>query len=217
MDDRGTPGSAPPAPAIIPWLVSFRVILVLAGLVVFLGVGLVGMVGWHISHPIVQKEPVYIEFMAAGDNFVRLSAAGEDIRANAPLVAREIRNYVRDRETVDKTTEGDRFPRVMALSGDQVAKRFKELNSTPDALWKRPGFKRTVKVTRDTSLGQGIHQVEFTTEDRMAEYPNDPPSVRSWVATMRYDFKDQKVAYDKGLLNPMGLVFDEYTINMRSQ
>lgn len=216
MDDTRAPGT-PGAPAVVPWLVSLRLILVLAVLVVVFALALIGMVAWHVTHPVKEKEPVYIEFMAAGDNFVRLTAAGEDIRANAVLVAREIRNYVRDRETVDKTTEGDRFPRVMALSGDGVAKRFKEANTGNDALWKRPGFKRVVKVTRDTSLGAGIHQVEFTTEDRMAEFPNDPPSVRSWIATMRYEFKDQKVSHDRGLLNPMGLVFEEYTITMRSQ
>lgn len=199
--------------ASLPWMTAQKAAQVLAWVVVVLVVALLAMVAWHVTNPVTIREPVYIEFQSAGNTIARIERVSDAIGRRAVVVGAEARRFVVDRETVDKTSEAERYPRVYAMSDDVLARLFKEQYGGPESLFKREGFKRSVEVSRDSSLGDGIHQVEIVTRD--TDKVSNTPTVQEWIVTMTYEFRTQNKSYEQGLLNPLGFVVTEYTISKR--
>ncbi|SEP43202.1 type IV secretion system protein [Nitrosovibrio sp. Nv6] len=198
----------------IPWITAQRAAAMLGWVSIILACALVGMVAWHVTNPVKVIEPVYIEFQSSGNTVARIERVGDSITRRAVVVGAESRRYVVDRETVDKVTESVRYPRVFAMSGPALAAAFRNQYGGKDGLLQREGFKREVEVTRDSTLGEGIHQVEIITRDTDKMKP--APVIQHWVVTLTYDFHDQQASYDDGLLNPLGFVVSEYTISRRA-
>lgn len=201
-----------------PWLVSIELNRLLAVMLIF-SLGLIGfLVVWHQTNPVTVKEAVYIEFQTGANNFVVLHRAGKDQSSLQAQIAREARRYVALREPITKTDESDRYPQVMALSSDKVKAAFKLRYGGKDGLYLREGFKREVKIMRDSRLAEGVHQVEFKTRDWVEGVTKQEtaPWV-SWMATMAYEFSDKKIRYDDTVVNPLGIEFVEYTVTGRSE
>ena len=198
----------------IPWITAQRAAAMLGWVSVILACGLVGMVIWHVTHPVTVMEPVYIEFQSSGNTVARIERVSDSITRRAVVVGAESRRFVVDRETVDKVSEGTRYPRVFAMSGPELAAAFGDQYGGKGSLLHREGFKREVEVTRDSTLGDGIHQVEIITRD--TDKITSTPLVQHWVVTLTYEFQEQQKSYEEGLLNPLGFVVREYTIARRS-
>lgn len=201
-----------------PWLVAIELNRLLAVMLIF-AFGLIGfLVIWHQMNPVTVKEPVYIEFQTGANNFVVLHRAGKDQSSIEGQIAREARRYVAIREPITKTDEGERYPQVMALSSDKVKTNFKNLYGGKDGLFLRDGFKREIKILRDSRLADGVHQVEFQTRDWVDGVTRqDKAPWVSWVATMAYEFQTKKVRYDDVVINPMGIQITEYTVTKRGE
>lgn len=198
----------------IPWITAQRAAAALGWVSIVLALGLIGMVIWHVTHPITIKEPIYIEFQTSGNMIARIERLSDSIARRSVVVGSESRRFVVDRETVDKATESIRYPRVFAMSGQGLAGAFRDQYGGKTSLLHREGFKREVEVTRDSSLGDGIHQVEIITRD--TDKLTTAPLVQHWVVTLTYEFHEQQKSYEEGLLNPLGFIVTEYTISRRS-
>lgn len=211
-------------PVNAPWIQCGRLVRVLLWVVVVEAAVIAGLaVTVTAVFPLKTIEPVYVEFQSAANNFVKVVAAGQDIRANELVLATQLRKYVKDRETVDKVTESERYAQVMAMSDQEpggVADVFHKLYGNPETgMFYKPGAKREVQIVLDTALAPGVHQVEFKTFDTQNGQPvKDPATGREygeWTATIAYEYADQSVSYDKALLNPTGLVVMEYSLAKR--
>lgn len=208
----------------VPWLqavTNFRVsvfINVVLG-VVILGQGIALSTLW----PLKTIEPIYVEFQHSTNSFVVVQRAGRNVRANTQLISMFLRSYVSSRETVDKITENDRYRFVVALSGPETARVFKELYGDKDrGLYYQEGKKRYVHIISDNDLGANIHQIMMETSDideRIDKDNDGHPDVMKteWIITLKYGFYDQYVNLDPrkegaSLLNPMGIQIEEYSI-----
>lgn len=199
-----------------PWLTALKVNQrLIVALIASSVVNVVLAVCIASMFPLKKIEPVFVEFQSGLNNFVRINAPGEEMRASQTLISYFLRLYIHDRETVDKTTETEiRYPRVMALSGAEVGANFRRVYGDKNTgLFFRPGFKRSLLISRDTSLGPGIHQVEFVTVDSVDGKPGEART--EWVATIGYEFSTQEVSFDDRLINPLGLFVSEYSLTRR--
>lgn len=201
----------------LPWLQATKnnrklvvVIMVLCATIAIESLVIVSM------FPLKEKIPIIIEFQSGGNNFVMLEKASGKIQGNMALVARFLRMYVKNRETVDKITERFRYPNVHAYSSSKVAKNFQMIYGNKETgLFYKKGFKRDIIIRRDSVITKGVHQVEFESYDsynwKKEEKKNE------WVAIIEYEFYDQKVSYDERLINPIGLIVTEYTLSRRKK
>lgn len=197
----------------LPWLTAQKAARVLGWVVVAQTLVIAGLAIWHQLNPVTIKEPVYIEFQSSGNTVATIDRVPDSMARSGLVIGAETRRYVVDRETVDRTTETDRYPRIFAMSDSALAKQFREIYGGPVSLFKRDGFKRAVRVVRDSPLGEGIHQVEIVTSD--TERPGFAPVVQEWIVTMTYEFRAEAKSYEQGLLNPLGFTVLEYTISKR--
>lgn len=179
--------------------------------IVALVVGILGL------FPLKEKEVVIVQLDPANNNRYILEKADEKLRANASLIASMIRTYVNDRESVDKITEAHRYERVQAMSDETVFKAFLNVYSNKEiSPLFQEGLKRSILITNDRSLADGIHQVEFTRIDTQERTPS-PQVATKWVAVMKYGFADRKGTVEDKLLNPLGLFIIEYSLSKRQE
>lgn len=165
--------------------------------------------------PLKTTELVVYEFKTGTQNFVKVQAAGQNMRANEPLLDRFIREYVTYREKVDRLTEQDRYRRVYAMNSADENKRFRAAYGGEDAPVNQPGFNRDVKIIRSTRLANSYYQVEFQTSDSWEDTPDVPPVENEWVATMAFTFSDQMVSKEEANFNPLGLFVSRYSLSRR--
>lgn len=162
-----------------------------------------------------------VEFQSSTNNFVKVAAAGEDISINQLVTSMFLRRFVVDREKIDKVTEQDRYARVIAMSTDELGADFQTVYGGQKALYYKQGFKRDIEITRDASLGYGIHQIEFKTFDTYDNKPSDKvldnnrKATGEWVANLSYTMVDHEVNLDDLYLNPQGIVIDQYSLSRR--
>jgi type IV secretory pathway component VirB8 len=160
------------------------------------------------------KEFIVIEYKSSSNNFVKIARAGDDYSRNEILIRATLRNYVEDRERIDRITEQERYARVVALSSDNVSDIFRTVYGGDKALVNREGFVRDIDIKSDSIISYGKHQIEFTTTDYEEDKPEEKKTNR-WIATLSYQFKEQQVSEDIGLLNPVGLYVEEYRLSKK--
>lgn len=199
----------------IPWLTAMKAAKVLAWFAVAEFVVIVFLIVWHQLNPVKVMEPIYVHFTSEANMIAKIERVSDAIARRSVVIGAEARRFVMDRETVDKTTEAERYPRIFEMSDAALAKAFREAYGGTESLFKREGFKRQVRVLSDSALGDGIHQVEIETTD--TDKNNPTPLVQEWIVTMTYEFRDEKKSYERGLLNPLGFVVTEYTISKRGK
>lgn len=198
----------------IPWiqaakLVKILTILLVGSMVVNIGLG----IALTTLFPLKTTETFFVQIKGEGENFVTLHKANQAIQNSMPLVGMFMRIYVESRESVDKVTEKLRYPRIKAMSSHEVGKNFEKMIMDKKASpFLRPNLKREIEIVRDVALARGIHQIIFDRVDTYADRPDRKPKKTRWAATIHYTFSDQKVAYNRTHLNPVGLFVNEYTL-----
>lgn len=199
----------------ISWLQCQRNNRILAAVAVALTGGLIWSVVWHSTHPITKEVVRYVEFQTGGNNFVNVPAAGGTVKNNDLLLSVDVRRYVMSRELITKTDEATRYAVVKQMSSSQVFQRFRDVYGRKDSVLYRDGLKRNVIIKQDSRIADGVHQVEFITEDTI-EGQVAPPVRTAWIATMAYDYAPVSTSRDDALLNPRGMNITEYSIRKRS-
>lgn len=210
--------SAPPGDPYggrISWLQSQRNNRLLSFVVVVLLIALVWSVVWHETHPITREVVRYVEFQTGGNNFVVVPAAGGTVKNSDLLLSVDVRRYIMSRELISKTDEATRYAVVKQMSSPQVFQRFRDVYGRKDSMLYRDGLKRNVIIKQDSRITEGVHQVEYITEDTI-EGQVAPPVRTAWIATMAFEYVDASTSRDDALLNPRGMNITEYTIRKRS-
>lgn len=200
----------------IPWLTAIKNNSILKNcLIASLATNVLLVAGYLFLLPLKEKEIQVLEFSNASSNFVTIHRAGSDLRSNAALISMFLRQYVIDRESVDKITESEiGYPRAIAMSSNKVAEDFKRIYGNPETgPYFVAGLKRAVYIISDSHLAEGVHQVEFKTVDSLDGRKDSKTT--HYVATMSYTFQEQKVSADQITVNPMGLVITEYAVKKR--
>lgn len=214
--ERRAKTSAPPEDGgRLSWMQCQRNNRLLAFLLVVLLICLIWSVVWHETHPVTKEVVRYVEFQTGGNNFVTVPAAGGAVKNSDLLLSVDVRRYVMSRELISKTDEPARYSVVREMSAAPVFQKFRDVYGRKDAALYRDGLKRNVIVQQDSPIAEGVHQIEYITEDTI-DGQVAPPVRTAWVATMAYEYIDLKTTRDKALLNPRGMNITEYTIRKRS-
>lgn len=199
----------------IPWIQCQRNNRLLAFVVVLLLAALIWSVVWHATHPITREVVRYVEFQTGGNNFVVVPAAGGTVKNNDLLLSVDVRRYVMSRELITKTDEAQRYAVVKQMSSPQVFQKFRDVYGRKDSMLYRDGLKRNVIILQDSPIAEGVHQIEYVTEDTI-EGQIMPPVRTTWTATMAYEYAEVSTKRDEALLNARGMNITEYTIRKRS-
>lgn len=191
--------------------------VLLSRVIIAQSVGIVALIiGYVFLFPLKTTEWLVYEFSSSNNTFVRVAKAGQEIQAKEALTSMLLREYVMQRETINRVDEPDRYASVMAKSGSRVANEFQTTYSGDKSPLKIDGFKRAVVINRDSKIGSGdgLHQVEFTTTDTIN---GDRPVSREWVASIAYTWQAQEVRADKLTFNPTGIVITQYSLAQRDK
>jgi type IV secretion system protein VirB8 len=206
-----------------PWIQALRVCRISIGVNIVQAFVIIGLIILIIFlFPLKEKEPVFVTFKDGSSNFVKITAVGQKARGEKQLIRYFLKEYVTARETVDKATEKDsadghvkgRYTKVWYMSGSKVKEAFKSfyLNKETGLFFKK-GRKRNIEIVSDSELGRGVHLIELTTVDTIDGKPGEIR--QKWMVTLTYGFADQKISYEEGLLNPLGLFITEYSIRKK--
>lgn len=201
-----------------PWERSIRNNKILTVALVFVSLVAIGLVvAICYMMPLKTVQTQVVEYRTGTNNFVTVHKANEKLRANEALVERELARYVIDRETVDKITESERYPRVYAMTTEAEAVRFRKLYGGEGALYHEEGFTRNVEILRTSRLSPNVYQIEFRTHDTKIHPSKDEAQTNTseWVATLKYGFKGQITEYDERLKNPLGIFIERYNLARR--
>lgn len=186
---------------------------ILTLVVVLLTVLSVVLSGFVISlFPLKTTETIFYSFDRPGDNFVRIDKVNGSLAGNQLLVSSMLRRYVKDRETIDRVTEIERYPNIMSMSSNRIGNKFREEYGGDKSPLQQEEFKRQIRVVRDSYIDRGIHQVEFVTEDFRA---GRLVASSTWVASLAYEFDQSVVAYEARYINPIGIFVTEYSLAER--
>lgn len=192
---------------------SYKLLMIFAVFGWFLVISLV--VSIILILPLKEKEYVYIEFSSSGNNFVRIARAEKPIKTNETLIRAVLRNYIINRETIDKITESQRYKKIFAMSTDDVWNEFKKIGNSKESLFHKAGVRRTIIVRRDSPISSNIHQIEITTIDTQDNGNKIEKLESEWVVTIEYDFFAQDVSDEMMLFNPTGLFIKKYNMSER--
>lgn len=180
-----------------------------AGVIIVLVIAIVSLL------PLKSKEFVLYEFSNGGNNFVKITKAGEEIRSRPLLIAHFLRAYVQAREPINKVDEAERYAAVVrAMSSDKIFSAFRAAYGNKSSPLYKDGFKRSIEIVRDSAIDAGIHQIEFKTKDSTDGVKGE--NVQEWVANIAYTFDAQAVSFDDRHFNPIGMIITEYTLSSRS-
>lgn len=185
-----------------------HLLLGLLGVVIVLVIGIVSL------FPLKSKEFHLYEFSSAGNNFIRITKAGEEIRNRPLLIAYFLRAYVQAREPLNKVDEAERYEALRAMSSDKVFAAFRSAYGNKSSPLYKESFKRSIEIVRDSAIDAGIHQIEFKTKDSTDGIKGE--NTQEWVANIAYTFDAQAVSFNERFLNPIGMVITEYTLSSRS-
>lgn len=187
-----------------------RVIVALTALLIILVIAIISL------FPLKETEWLVYEFSTSDNTFMRVAKAGDTITANDALTQMQLREYVMQRETINRVNEPERYAAVMAKSASRVANEFRTLYGGDKSPLQIDGFKRAVVINRDNKIGtgSGLHQVEFTTTSTIN---GERPEVKEWVASIAYSWRPQQVRADEVTFNPTGLIIEKYTLAPRSK
>jgi type IV secretory pathway component VirB8 len=185
-----------------------RVVLGLSVVVVALVIAVISL------FPLKTKEFVLYEFVNGSNNMVRVIRANQEIKSKPLLIGYFLRHYVQTREPINQVDERNRYAKVRAMSADSVFNVFRNTYGSKESPLFRNGFQRSVEITRDAAIEDGIHQVEFRTRDKIEGQQGE--TVMEWVANIAYEFSDRDASYDERYFNPLGMVITKYALASRS-
>jgi len=195
----------------------WRAIAVNRGRLLILSVaGIIGVLIWHEMHPVTVERIHVYEFTNGGTTFVKIAEddGGVSLQQNEVLTEMFLRKYILDREPVDHINEEVRYPRVMALSSEEVGDAFASGYNCEDCLSNDPRFMRKVEIVRSGFLTDDIFQAELKITDAWDDKP-EPPSF--WVASLQFTREENKIRFDNRFQNPLGLDVIRYSLVERNE
>jgi len=164
-----------------------------------------------------EKEVVYVEFVNSdGRYFVRVKKAGPEIRRDEVLRSYALRQYIQNRETIDRQTEVERFQKVEAMTTPEEFARFKRNFEADNSVYHIEGYKREIKITRDMPLLDDVHEIEFQMINTINGKPTRNDHIINCKVRLNFDFPDIEMDFEDRYYNPVGAIISEYILKRAS-
>lgn len=190
----------------------------LVKLLIAAGVVIVALsIALSLMFPLKTVEYVLYEFSQSGQTVHRITDAKDTVNRKVYLLRQAMREYIRDKESIDDLTEKQRFARVQNMSNNLVFSKFKKRYLKTKNLFINKTRKITIVLdtpfANDYSLG--VHVVDFMVEDTSKDGSNK--RITYWSANIGYSFEEQKIKIDDLIHNFLGISINSYTINKRTK
>ncbi|WP_246059153.1 type IV secretion system protein [Campylobacter troglodytis] len=162
--------------------------------------------------PLKEKEPYLVFFSEPHTNFVRVAPANYDIRGDEALLKGIIAGYVKKRETINRVDDIERYEEVRLQSIHKVWNTFAALVSQSGSIYSTQNIYREIKIINSSILSENVATVDFIAtiiQEGTGEMKKD---FKRYRATLKYNFKEQKINFDSLPSNPTGFIVDEYAL-----
>lgn len=156
--------------------------------------------------PLKETKIKYVEFAKAGSYHFKIIESPLSKEQKLLLIRQILRDYVVNRISYTGNVRIDTpsVQKVVAMSSKKVTDQFRYVYERID---KETSIqRRQVEIISDIPLSRNVHQVQYRTID----YHDKKTYESQWVATIAYDFSKQIVNSQNELLNPMGIVVEEF-------
>ena len=167
------------------------------------------------AFPLKTTQYILYEFSQSGQTVHRVGDSKGLVSRKVYLLRQAMREYIKDKESIDALTEKQRFARVQNMSTTQVFNNFKTRTLKTYQLFANKI--RKITIVLDTPFANnyslGVHVVDFIVEDSNKDGSNKRTTY--WSANIGYSFEQQKIKVDDLIHNFLGISINSYTINQR--
>ena len=162
--------------------------------------------------PLKETTVKYVEFNSSEDVYYRMIPSSElTPDQKKTLVRKALRKYVYDRNLKDDLTEKVRVRDIRVMSNKAVWEEFKRQFTI--MIENMDDVRRNVQIVSDSQIAEGVHQIEFRTEDERGL----ETKVREYVATIGYDLNEAMLSnVEEDHFNPLGIVIKKYNVSERN-
>ena len=171
--------------------------------------------------PLKEKVPYFVHFLPKEEQIVVLEKFKTNKKAQLRILEFVSRDYVKKRETIDLTTEDERYPYVFYMSSNAIGNDFKEAYY-PDENPKSPykiavdkNLRRNIKIISSSVVSKNTINVEF----EAITYVNNTNKVLVddiIIASIAFDEDVQEYKGTDYLNNPFGVVVIDYNLSTKS-
>lgn len=183
----------------------FWTILILGVVSVCLAIALTALT------PLKQTKP-YLLFFADGEtNFVKVTEANINIRANEALLKSILAGYVKNREQINRVNDVERYEIIRAQSKKAVWKGFESLVNQQNSIYTTPSLYRDIKILNVTILSDKVATIDFYSTIYNEERTHNES--KKYRASVEYNFGEEDQTYNNAINNPTGFLINKYTIS----
>ena len=160
--------------------------------------------------PLKKTEPYLVYFSDAQTNFVRVEPANYDIRGDEAMLKSIIAGYVKNRETINRINDIERYEETRMQSKASVWNTFYSLVSQSNSIYATKGIYREIKIINSSILSKNVATVDFVAT--VIQSGTAQKSFKRYRATLNYGFEEQEINFDSLPQNPTGFIVNEYAL-----
>ncbi|ECL7558316.1 virulence protein [Campylobacter jejuni] len=164
--------------------------------------------------PLKTKEPYLLFFSNYDTNFVTIKKANQDLTADENLVKSLLAGYVKNRESINRINDTQRYEETRMQSSVKVWKRFQNLVEMKNSIYTQNNIFRDINIINvsiQTIKNQkGIALVDYTANI----YNNDKSinEIKKYRATLEFLFQQVNTNDKSVIKNPTGFMINNYNI-----
>lgn len=169
--------------------------------------------------PLKEVKPMLLSAQDRTNQIVKIEPLEKEAKGWDLVVHNLVRQYVKDRETIDCHTEPYRWQRLALFTSIELEQLFRqqmdpENKHSPLKQFSERGIKRSVNIIRSTSLAPrapDIWEVEWASVD--LDSKEGTQSKAQWVSTLTLEFQEREVKLEDQFINPIGLSVTHYSVD----
>lgn len=160
--------------------------------------------------PLKETKPYLLTFSNADTNFVKINEGGIDIRSDEGLLKSILAGYVKNRETINRIDDIERYNIVRIQSKKQVWEGFQSLVKQNGSIYTTNNLLRKIDIINIAILSSNVATIDFQAETG-TQARNDL-TYKKYRASIEFDFNQPLNTYKAQLENPTGFVVTRYAI-----
>lgn len=166
--------------------------------------------------PLKEKENYLLFFSSYDTNFVTIKKAGENLTADTNLIKSLLANYVKNRETINRINDIERYEETRLTSDRKVWLQFESLVKAKNSIYSTNNTYREINIINvsinsiNKSDQQGIALIDY-----VANTYNNNLSVNETIkyrATLKFGFQEVETNFESVPKNPTGFTIYAYDI-----
>ncbi|MBR8466530.1 virulence protein [Campylobacter sp. faydin G-140] len=161
--------------------------------------------------PLKETKPYLLTFSNSDTNFVRISEGGIDIRKEEGLLKSILAGYVKNRETINRIDDIERYNIVRTQSKKSVWEGFQALVSQSGSIYTTNNLLRKIDIINIAVLSQNVATIDFQAETG-TQSRNDL-TYKKYRAAIEFDFNSPLNSQKEQLNNPTGFIVTKYAIS----